>query len=416
MKVIHIVAEMDPTKGGVCQAIRTIAAGLADLGVTNEVASLDAPDAPFLASDSVTVHALGPGRGPWFYGADYLPWLQQNLARFDVIVVHGLWSYHSYAAAKALKWLRAQRGTGVIPKLFVMPHGMLDPYFQRAAGRKLKAMRNWIYWKLIEGQLINQAAGVLFTCEDELRLAQQPFRPYQPKKAVVVGLGVEEPPPYTDAMREAFLAKCPTLRNQPYLLFLSRIHEKKGVDTLLAAYASLAGAPKLAAGATVAITPAAVLPSGAATASPLLIAGPGLETAYGQQQQQVVIDSAVLQQQVFFPGMLTGLAKWGAFYCCEAFVLPSHQENFGIAVVEALACEKAVLISNQVNIWREIEAAGGGIVGDDTLAGTQQVLAHWQHLPAEQRRHMAAGARACFTENFTVEAAAARLLAALAAA
>jgi glycosyltransferase involved in cell wall biosynthesis len=75
--------------------------------------------------------------------------------------------------------------------------------------------------------------------------------------------------------------------------------------------------------------------------------------------------------------MLSGEAKWGAFYGCEVFVLPSHQENFGLAIVEALACSKPVLISNQVNIWREIQDFNAGIVADDTLEGTINLLGSW---------------------------------------
>ena len=73
-------------------------------------------------------------------------------------------------------------------------------------------------------------------------------------------------------------------------------------------------------------------------------------------------------------GMLSGAAKWGALYGCEAFVLPSHQENFGIAVVEALACGRPVLISDQVNIWREIVEDGAGIAEADTEEGVEKLL------------------------------------------
>ena len=65
--------------------------------------------------------------------------------------------------------------------------------------------------------------------------------------------------------------------------------------------------------------------------------------------------------RVYWPGMLRGNLKWGSFYSCEAFILPSHQENFGIAVAEALACGKPVLLSNKVNIAAEIERDGVGL-------------------------------------------------------
>ena len=73
------------------------------------------------------------------------------------------------------------------------------------------------------------------------------------------------------------------------------------------------------------------------------------------------------------PGMLQGDMKWGALNAAEVFCLPSHQENFGIAVAEALGCGTPVLISDKVNIWREIEADGAGLVDDDTVDGTSEL-------------------------------------------
>lgn len=388
MTILHITADMDPQAGGVCQAVRTMIVGLAARGVRSEVASLDDPAAPYVAAAPFPLHALGPGRGPWAYSPRLGPWLDANLGRFEAVLVHGLWLYASYAARQA--W---RRQGAAAPPLFVMPHGMLDPYFQRAAGRRLKAVRNWAYWKLVEGAVVNDATGVLFTCEEERRLAHEPFRPYRPKRELVVGLGVEEPPAFVPAMRAALAETLPTAHERPYLLFLSRIHEKKGADLLVQAYADGAAGP---------------------AAPRLVVAGPGRESAYGQAVQALAAGAPA--GAVVFPGMVTGAGKWGAFYGAEAFVLPSHQENFGIAVVEALACGKPVLISNQINIWREIEAAGAGLVADDTPAGTRDLLARWAGLPAAEQQAMGRRARAAFEEYFAIGPATDRLLAALATA
>jgi len=415
MKVLHVIAGMDPKMGGVCQAVRTIVAGLAELGVHSEVVSLDAPDAAFLANDPFPTHALGPAKGLWSQSDKLIPWFAANFSRFDCVIAHGLWLYPTYAVEKALRQYKKQH-SATAPRLYIMPHGMLDPYFQRAAGRKLKALRNWAYWKLIEGRVINNADGVLFTCEAERLLAREPFQPYHPKRDVVVGLGVEEPPAYTPSMREAFLKHCPELEDQHYLLFLSRIHEKKGVDLLLRAYIKKADElPKVEVSASVSAVANATTALASDDELPrLAVAGPGLDSSYGQQMQELAATAKNSQLAVSFPGMLTGLAKWGAFYHCEAFVLPSHQENFGIAVVEALACGKPVLISDQVNIWREIQEGGGGLVAKDSLGGTEELLTQWSKLPQEQKRAMQQQARACFLKSFATGPAANRLLEAIA--
>ena len=121
---------------------------------------------------------------------------------------------------------------------------------------------------------------------------------------------------------------------------------------------------------------------GGRSATHLVIAGPDEE---GLKPELLSLASeAGVSDRVHFPGMLQGDAKWGAFYAAEAFVLPSHQENFGVAVAEALACGTPVLISNQVNIWREIAEDGVGLVEDDDLAGTMRLLERWRDLPPEE--------------------------------
>jgi glycosyltransferase involved in cell wall biosynthesis len=387
---------MNPEHGGPCQGIRNIVPALDRLGVHNEVVSLDDPAASFLGKDSFPIHALGPWKGSWKSSEHLIPWLEQNIQRFDAIIIHGLWLFHGYAVSKVFEKIKSRGAdNSSIPKLFVMPHGMLDPYFQRASERKLKAVRNWLYWKIIESKVVNGADGVLFTCEAELLLARETFQPHFPKRELNVGYGIEPPPAFNSRMHQTFLKTCPGLGDKPYILFLSRIHEKKGVDLLLRAFIESKNQSRLA------------------SESPsLVIAGPGLETPYGRSLQLLVEENG-MKDFVFFPGMLSGEAKWGAFYGCEAFVLPSHQENFGISVAEALACSRAVLISNQVNIWKEIKKGGGGLVYDDTLEGTRNLLKEWMNLSSQEKQAMGEKAGETFVNNFTIVQSAARFAAVL---
>ncbi|GAB1858085.1 glycosyltransferase [Flavobacteriaceae bacterium MHTCC 0001] len=401
-KILHVVDKMNPKEGGVSQAVRTIASSLNEKGIKNVILSLDYKNASFLDKDALVINAIGnENENLWGYSKALGQWLEYNILQYDFVVVHGLWQYPSYITAKIVSKVKKKRNNiqeaGSVPQLFVMPHGMLDPYFQRAPDRKLKAIRNVLYWKLIERHVVNSADALLFTCESERRLAHEPFTPYKPKKEFVVGLGVDTPPSFKSSMTTSFLKKCPEIDKKPYLLFLSRIHEKKGVDLLLLAYSKFLSESKEK--------------QHQDNETPkLVIAGPGIDTAYGKKILDIVHKDPLLNTNVFFPGMLEGDAKWGSFYGCEAFILPSHQENFGIAVVEALACSKPVLISNQVNIWSEIKDSGGGIVDQDSIEGTYTMITKFQNLSPSERENMNNNARLCFETYFAVESATNALL------
>jgi glycosyltransferase involved in cell wall biosynthesis len=393
--VLHVIASLDPEKGGVGEAVRLIISGLEKQGIHSEVVTLDHPDNNFCTNDSFAIFALGPQKGSWQYSKKLIPWLITNLQNYEGVILHGLWLYNSYALGKVFsiakkKPLLYGRGDNKFPKLFVMPHGMLDPYFQKSARRKLKAIRNWAYWKLIERKTVNNADGLLFTCEQEKLLARQSFRPYSPKLEIIVGLGVDEPPAYTSAMQLAFSNRCERPIDTPYLLYLGRVNEKKGVDILIEAYADICD--------SITSIPA------------LVIAGPELESPFGRKIKKIVLENDTLKNKIYFTGMLSGDAKWGAFYGSDAFILPSHQENFGIAVVEAMACGKPVLISNQVNIWREIQESGGGLIGSDTKEYTIKILQDWHVLSDIEKTKMNLNARRTFENHFSGDVFAKKIL------
>ncbi len=139
----------------------------------------------------------------------------------------------------------------------------------------------------------------------------------------------------------------------------------------------------------------------------LVLAGPDQIGWEHELRRRIDVD---LAKRVIFPGMLEGEMKQGAFAVADAFILPSHQENFGMAVVEALAAGVPVLISNRVNIWREIEADGAGFVEGDDLTGTTRLIERWRDAPLPQREQMRANARKCFANRFHIERAVDSLL------
>jgi len=117
-----------------------------------------------------------------------------------------------------------------------------------------------------------------------------------------------------------------------------------------------------------------------------------------------------VDQSIVWTGMLLGDDKWGALQCAEAFLLPSHQENFGIAVAESLSVSVPVLISKSVNIWAEIVADGAGTAGEDTVAGFERQMKDWFARSPAEIAHMRTLARRCFKQRYTSKRAAVQLL------
>ena len=229
--------------------------------------------------------------------------------------------------------------------------------------------------------MLRDAKAVFFTCEEERNLARQSFWLYRCNEKVV-GYGTAVPAGDAESQREAFLGVFPDLRNKKLLLFISRIHPKKGCDLLIEAFSRVAGQD---------------------ASLHLVMAGPdqtGWKRELAAQSEKLGI-----ADRITWTGMLSGDIKWGAYRAAEVFVLPSHQENFGIVVPEALACGVPTLISNKVNIWREIEAYEAGLVGRDDLAGTISVLQKWLCMTFTEQQKMKQNALRCFQNHFEISAA-----------
>ncbi len=378
MNLLRVIATLDPRHGGPAAGLRAITPVLAELGHRTTFVSVDRPGVAPPVPGAI-LQALGPAHGGYAYSARLSPWLRAHAADFDAVFVHGLWQYPGRAVHAAL------RG-GPIP-YFVFPHGMLDPWFREAY--PLKHLKKRVYWRLCEYRVLRDAAAVCFTCDEERRLARCSFRPYDCCERVVA-YGTAAPPDAVDEQRAAWRDSLPELGLRPFWLFLGRVHPKKGIDLLLRAYGRIAAeSPE---------PPPA-----------LVLAGPSPDRAYRRALERM---AATLPRNaaVIWTGMLEGARKWGALRSAEAFVLPSHQENFGLAVAEALAAGTPVLISDKVNIREEIVAAGAGFSAPDDLEGTVRLLQLWRSLPELSRTRMRVAARELFCNRYEVHRAACSLV------
>ena len=370
VKILHVIPTLSPSSGGPPEALRHLSRAYGEVGVEAEIVCQDDPAAPYLGNFPIPVHAMGAQASTYGFSRELLLWLRQNVTRFDGVVINSIWTFPSLAAAIAAR--------GRVPYV-VFTHGMLDPWFKRTY--PLKHFKKCVYWP-VQYWILRQAETVMFTSTLERDLAPQSFWPNR-WNSLVVPYGTGEPPAATPGQSEALYGKLPRLRSRRYLLFLSRIHEKKGCDLLVEAFARVAPAhPDV----------------------DLVIAGPdqiGLQAKLQLQAQNLAI-----ADRVHWPGLMIGDPKWGALRGCEAFILPSHQENFGVAVVEALACGRPVLISNQVNIWPEIEQEEVGLVAPDTLAGTEELLSRWLLLDEAGRNAMMTRATDVFRKRYSMRSGA----------
>ncbi len=374
LKILQLVHTLDPSVGGVATSVLALSRGLVRRGHKIDIVALDDPSARWIANVDLTLHALGSGVTSYRYSRALLPWLQEYGGDYDRVIVNGIWQYLSFAT-----WRRYVDSS--IP-YHVFPHGMLDPWFKETF--PLKHLKKCLYWPWAEYRVLRDAAGVIFTSEEERLQARKSFWPYRARERVSP-LGVEASPISATAKSE-FLSRYPQLQNTRNLLFLGRLHPKKGCDILLDAFARL----------------------GSPGSTSLILAGP--DQVGWESDLRARVARLNLTDRVAFTGTLQGAMKQGALASADAFVLPSHQENFGISVVEALAAGVPVLISNRVNIWREIDADRAGYIESDNLKGTTRLLQRWIDTAPAERKAIRQNARRCFEQRFEIDRAIESLL------
>ena len=258
---------------------------------------------------------------------------EPNYSGKESVIAHGLWQWPSYRAWKNFK------KTGL--PYVVFPHGMLDPWFKKTY--PIKHLKKQIYWWMLQGKILHDALAVCFTTEEERILAQKTFTPYQCKE-VVTGLGVAEPPGKAEQQVSLLHTQLPQLKNKRVLLYLGRFHPKKGVDMLIDSFLKDCNKYDI-----------------------LLLAGPTEKP--DSFLKGLIKQTDGKEDQIVWSGMLEGDLKWGALRAADSLILPSHQENFGMVIAEALSVGTPVLLTDKVNLWREVMDSNAGIVANDDQAG-----------------------------------------------
>lgn len=327
MRILHYVASTDSRLGGVPRFVLDACRVMADQGHQTVLATCDTTDTPPAWTSSrqpgvPEVVKAAPGRLPHSLSSASLKALRQELSRCDVLHLHSVWSIGNMQLAAAA------RALGV--PYIVTTHGMLDEWSVRQGSAKKK-----LYMALGGRRMLDRAAAIHCTAQAEYEQSRKFF----PRTPCAIVPYVQDLSPYRELPgrslardRFAFLRGS----SEPVVLFLSRLHHKKGVEHLIDAAGEL-------------------LRRG--VKAQFAIAGTG-DAPY----EQFLRDRTAAQNlgdRVHFVGQVKGAEKFSLYQNADVFVLPTSQENFGLVLIEAMACGTPVITTRGTDIWQDVQSSGG---------------------------------------------------------
>lgn len=378
MKILHVIPSMDPAAGGPPMVAARFAAAQAKLGCQMEIVSYRFPmaEARIISSlktipdfEKVKLEYLPPlTKFERIFARGARRRLQPYLRQFDLIHLHGVWDPIIYAIGRLSE---------KIAKPYVVTlHGMLDPW-----ALDQKRLKKKIAMALGYKHMMDHAAFLHYLNVDELRLTEN-LHLKAPAKIIPNGIFLEEIDPLPE--KGLFRAQHPEFAQARLVVFLSRLHYKKGLDYLADAFAIVARE----------------FPD-----AHLVVAGPddGVRADFESQ-----IDRLGIKSRVHLVGAIYGPMKLAFLRDCDCFCLPSRQEGFSVAILEALACEAPVVISPECH-FPEVKESNSGIIAELKPAAIAAGIAAILRDPAVARQ-MGQNGRKLVISRFTWPQAAQQLI------
>jgi glycosyltransferase involved in cell wall biosynthesis len=381
VKVVHVIDSLDPTDGGPSSGSIRLAAAQAALGQEVHIVTYAVPGSEQRFRDSVKrvpcLEAVRIHYGAYQTYAEQLlalsaqRLLDRVIAEADFVHLHGVWEPILRMAAAV------SRARGV--PYCISVHGMLDPW-----SLDQKRFKKAIALRLGYREMLDAAAFLRVLNEDEDRLLA-PLKLKSPTCIVPNGVFIDEIEPLPP--RGSFARLCPAVADKPFIFFIGRLHQKKGLDYLASGFAAVASRlPQVA----------------------LVVAGPdgGAQSAF-----EAAIARHDLSDRVHLVGPLYGAAKIAALNDAACFCLPSRQEGFSVAILEALACGVPVIVSQQCH-FPELAAAGAGEVVSLSGSELADALLRLLSAPQQCRRDMGRAARELVQRDYLWARVAERMIAA----
>jgi len=373
VKVLHVIPSVSDRSGGPAQAIFPMCRALLTRGLDVTIATTNhgVPNGDLVSSNGA-VRELNSAHGYRGISTNFFPvqwgdgfkysrplaiWLDANVKNFNVVHIHAVFNHASLAAARACLKHR-------IPYV-IRPLGTLDPW-----SMKQKPVRKKLFWVLVGRKMLLEASAIHYTAQAELSAAEGLLGLTRGK---VVPLGIDG----SDFLVQDQISGDSLGFAHPYVLVLSRLHPKKGLDVLIQAFLE-------------------VSKSGRFPEWRLVIAGDGDED-YVDSLRQMVTDR-VGNGSVIFRGWLEGQEKTSVLRNASLLALPSRQENFGLCVLEALSQGVPVIVSPEVNLAKDIDAAGAGWISTVDVSALEKCLA--DALSNEEERVKRGCAGKSFSRSF----------------
>ena len=373
LNVLHAIPSMSPHWGGPVAVVSQLIPALSDMGINCEIATTeghrvgnDITTPPGIPTHSFETQL--PARLWTAYSSSLARFLNENIARFDIVHVHEIWHYAGYAA------YRAARRNGV--PFVLTPHGELDEWRLRH-----KAWKKRIYMRLaLDGMLRQSNALHAITNAERDRIEELGYDTH----VTVAPNGIN--PVQFDELPDPsiLLDSFPTLRSKQVVLFLGRLNPTKGLDVLAHSFSRVAKR----------------FPHSA-----LLLAGPDEEG--GRRLMETILKSEGVLDRTVFTGMLTGEYKLAALACADLFVLPSYSEGFSIAVLEAMAARLPVVITEGCN-FPEVTERDAGFVVEAKDAPVAEAISTLLSDPG-LRAKMGENGRNLVAERYTWQATASKI-------
>ena len=370
MKIAHLYPFLGRDKGGIAACLPPMLEALENQNIQCQLLSQLFQGDRDLAALGLDATAFQLARAPTRdqLGFGFSPQLSALLRRSDAEIIHshGLWMWSDCAAARAA---RAQSKPHVIS-----PHGMLEPWAMANSARKKRAM-----WRLFQGRALHQARCLHALCEAECA-AMRDLGLTNPIAVVPNGVNLADfaDLPTTAVFEQAF----PVAADRRVLLFMARLHPKKGLEPLLCAWQQIASE----------------FPDWL-----LVIAGP--DEGGHRADLETLVAQLELKNAVAFTGMLDGTLKRAALARADAFVLPSFSEGFSIAILEAMACRLPVLLTPGCH-FPDAVSCGAALQAEPEVASLRAKLAELLELSPQQRAQMGARGHELIARKYSWESVA----------